>query len=659
MKQSHVENKRLLLVVLPLIALICLSIWYVRNYYHVDDMIKVASKTELYDLHDQDFDSSFYCLEGEVSYLPGIFTPEEFATKEAELQTGNPWDLPSATSRLRILVPENSTYTITASSIDFAHRVYINGELRFAAGNPADNAADFIPGHEQMTIDVKPVNGMIEIIQQGANYVHREGGGHTDLYIGTTDAIHQYLALSAGPEYIYIGLFAALFLIHLILYVVQRTYRPNLFFSFLCLTWMIRTGITGMKVFFEMFPALSWELAFRMEYLTLPIAAIFLVLLIRSIFPTITEKWFVTGICIGSILFSILCVGLDTITLSYMLFYYEAFFSLGILYLFLRFMIKVPKVIKEGQFLVEHWISLVALGFFMVATINDAFYHAGVFHALGFQKAFMMTGLAMLITSMFQMTAMFYGTMRETLLAHEREQKAEAEKELLSEMNRMKSAFYSDLSHEMKTPLTVIAVNAQFAAQNISLGAIDEETITDLNAISAEAKRLAQMVTSLVGIGRMQGVEGEITSLNLENLILETTRIYQTLFARKKNTLDAEVAQNLPHVQGNADQLIQVLINLLSNANRHTSQGHVHIIAKATETNVYVQVIDNGSGISAELLPHVFERYCHGEAGGSGLGLSICKKIIEEHHGTIGVESEEGKGTTVWFILPVREEKVV
>ena len=94
------------------------------------------------------------------------------------------------------------------------------------------------------------------------------------------------------------------------------------------------------------------------------------------------------------------------------------------------------------------------------------------------------------------MTAMFFGTMQEVRQAREREESMAAEKEMLEEMNRLKNQFYTDVSHEMKTPLTVISVNAQFAAQNIRAGMVDEETVMDLTAISAEARRLAGMVTS-------------------------------------------------------------------------------------------------------------------------------------------------------------------
>lgn len=645
-------DKPTLFIVLPLVVLACVSLWYLRHYYRVDDLVRMKSDRGVFDLTGIDFDDGIAYLQGDVPYLAGILTPGEYAEREGEAESGNPGSLSSATSRIRILVPDDRTYMLTAGSIDFAHRVYVNGELRFEAGVPAEVSEDFVPGCAQMTLEVTPVNGRIEIIQQGANFVHREGGGHANLYFGRPAAIQRFLALTFGPEYIVAGLFAALFIVHLVLFVVRRSYKPNLIFSLLCLTWMIRTGVTGAKVFYAMFPALPWQAVFRVEYLSLPCAAVLMVLLIREVFSGVPQKWFVWTVGAVSAGFSVLCLTMDTILLSWALMFYEAFFTSAILYLCVRFCMKVPGLARDGRFQTEHTISLIGLGFFMVATINDALYHAGILHTLGFTIAFSMTGLAMLIFSFFQMTAMFFGTMRETALAHEREKRAESEKEMLSEMNRLKSAFYADMSHEMKTPLTVISVNAQFAAQKIEAGVLDEETMVDLNAISTEAKRLAQMVTNLVGIGRMQGTSGERAPLALDSLLIETARIYQSLFARKKNTLNTFIQPDLPAVEGCADQLIQVLINLLSNANRHTSAGVVELRAAAEEEMVKVSVTDNGEGIAPDLLPHVFERYCHGENGGSGLGLSICKSVVEEHGGEIGIESEEGRGTAVWFTLP-------
>lgn len=655
MKKKKAGEWLPVLLALTLAALACLSIWYMRHYYRVEDMTRVKSVKGVYDLTGINLDRGFVRLEGEVAYIPGILTPSEFSVRGGEAQVGNPWDLTCATSRILIRVPESKSYTITAGSVDFAHRVYVNGEWRYQAGTPAEAAADFIPGCGQMTLEVTPKNGVIELVQQGANFVHREGGGHSNIYFGNAQNIQTFLAQTFGPEYVVVGLFALLFLVHLILFIISPAYRPNLYFSLLCVTWMVRSGVTGAKVFYAVFPGLSWQLAFRAEYLSMPLAAIFMVLLIRELFPGVAQRlfiWIITGI---SAAFSMLCLFMDTVPLSWMIMVYEGCFTLAIIYLCIRFAMKAPGMIKGGSFRIEHAISLTGLAFFMVAAVNDALYHAGVLSMLGFTIAFSMTGLAMLVFSLFQMTAMLYGTMREAALAHERERRSESEKEMLSEMNRLKSAFYTDMSHEMKTPLTVIAVNAQFAAQSLEAEGADEETITDLNAISDEANRLAQMVTSLVGLGRMQGAEGERIPVNA--LLTDTARIYQTLFARKRNTLTVEVTEELPEVEGNGDKLAQVLINLLSNANRHTSNGCVYVRGETAEKKgfpgyVLISVTDTGEGISPELMPCVFQRFCHGENGGSGLGLSICKTIIEEHGGEIGIESEIGAGTTVWFTLP-------
>lgn len=641
------------LVVLFFVVFLCTSLWYLRNIYRVRDMIRVEMEKGVFDLTDIDFDTDLVRLEGKVEYIPGILTPEEFRAREGEAQTGNPWYIPSATSRIILKVPDG-VYTLTGGSIDFAHRAYVNGELRHQAGVPAESEDDFVPGFAQMTVDIMPQDGVIEIVQQGANFVHREGGGHSNMYFGSPSVIRHFLALTFGPEIITVGLFAALFLMHLVLFMIRRSYRPNLIFSLLCLTWMVRIGLTDSKVFYAFFPALPWQAAIRAEYLSLPIACSLLVLMARQIFAGVPQKWFVRTMVTVSAGFSVLCLISNTLVMSKALVFFEIFFTLGILYLCVRFAMKVPGMIRSRQFRAEQAVSLVGYIFFMAAGINDALHHMGIPYYLGLSSSFAMTGLAMMIFSFFQMTAMFYGTMREAALAHERERRAEAENEMLSEMNRLKSAFYTDMSHEMKTPLTVIAVNAQFAAQNIGVGVVDEETVTDLNAISAEAKRLAQMVTSLVGIGRMQGEGG--SRLSLDSLLNETARIYQALFARKNNTLTVEAELDMPPVEGNADQLIQVLINLLSNANRHTSGGAVSVRAETLDREVRVSVEDNGEGIPPHLLPHVFERFCHGEKGGSGLGLPICKTIVEEHGGEIYIESEEGRGTRVWFTLPLKEE---
>lgn len=646
----------MLCAILSLIGLLCLSLWFLRNFYWVGDLTAVEMQDGVFDLQELELEHGLVRLTGNVEYLPGILMPEEFDARCDEALVGNPWRLHAVTSRLIVKVPDG-VYTLSAPSADYAYRVYINGELRHQTGVPTETAEDFIPSYAQMTLDVRPVNGEIEIVQQSANFVHRKGSNHSNLYFGEAPAVHRYLALTLGTEAITVGLFAALFVIHLMLFVIRRSYRPNLIFSLLCLTWMVRTGVANAKIFYALFPHLSWQVAFRLEYLSLPIACFLLLLLAKQVFPDLLPTWFLRLVGAVSAGFAAFCLVGNTVLMSQVLLYYEGFFSLSSVFFCVCFAKKVPDMIRSKTFRPEQAVSMVGYIFFMTSAVNDALHHSGAFYLLGFTSSFAMTGLAMMVFSFFVMTTMFYGTMQEAALAHERERRTEAENEILSEMNRLKSAFYTDMPHEMKTPLTVIAINSQFAAQNISAGLVDDETVTDLNAITTEAKRLAQMVTSLVGIGRLQGAEG--TVLAIDALLNETASIYQGLFARKNNTLTVETAPNLLPVAGNADQLLQVLINLLSNANRHTTGGHVLLQATVSPQGdmVTVTVSDDGEGIAPELLPRVFERFTHGDNGGSGLGLAICKTIVEEHGGEIGVNSEVGQGTAVWFTLPVSDSK--
>lgn len=194
---------------------------------------------------------------------------------------------------------------------------------------------------------------------------------------------------------------------------------------------------------------------------------------------------------------------------------------------------------------------LLGFAFLLAAALWDMLYHRDILLLPALR--FSISEMAMAVFVLFAMTAMFFGTMQEVRQAREREESMAAEKEMLEEMNRLKNQFYTDVSHEMKTPLTVISVNAQFAAQNIRAGMVDEETVMDLTAISAEARRLAGMVTSLVGLGRIQGAAEGRGVLALDSLVLETVRIYQSMFKQKENILTAEVDPDLPSVEGMPD----------------------------------------------------------------------------------------------------------
>ena len=644
---SEKSEKRILKLILPLIAVLMLLVWSVKP--HADETRIITSKDGTWDLTHMDLMQEKVKLSGTVEYVPNALLSHQDFSKRDDFQLGQPGDaVQYATSRMHIKVPQGS-YLICGSRVDFASRMYVNGTLVYEAGKPGSSRKQALPGVEYYVVPAVPdANGDIVIVQQVSNFTHKDGGTHGTLYLGAPRLINQYVTRNEWPEAVLMGGYLLLFLVHLILFLMIRGYKPNLLFSLFCLTWFIRTGVSGQRLLGAVFPALSWTTIFRLEYLTMPISGILLVWLLYQLFPSILPRRFVLAATFFCACFAAIDLFGPTLLMSYTAICRIVILGLIGLYFFIR-LIKYHSHMNSEQAAV-----LSGFVFLLIAAVWDMLYHRDIYILPAMR--FAISEMAVAVFVLYSMTAMFFGTMQEVRKAKEGEERMSAERDMLEELNHLKNQFYTDMSHEMKTPLTVISVNAQFVAQNIESGTIDKETIADVTAISTEAKRLAQMVTSLVGLGQMQGTTVKEHLLSVNSLVEETVRIYQSMFARQKNVLTAQTDPHNPSVEGNADQLIQVLINLLSNANRHTENGRVVVSIEKLTNEVRVNVTDNGSGIEADLLPHVFERYQRGEEGVTGLGLTICKKIIEEHHGKIGIESVIGKGTQVWFTLPVKED---
>ncbi|OPZ18963.1 MAG: Alkaline phosphatase synthesis sensor protein PhoR [Firmicutes bacterium ADurb.BinA205] len=178
-----------------------------------------------------------------------------------------------------------------------------------------------------------------------------------------------------------------------------------------------------------------------------------------------------------------------------------------------------------------------------------------------------------------------------------------------------------------------------------------------LKRISSEANRMALMVTQILDATRIE--EGrmvlELSSCDIDGLVRETVETYFSVLNKNNNRLALRIPLELPSVEADPSRLKRVFVNLISNALKHTYNGTILIKAEADEGFIKVTVKDTGSGISPEDMPHIWERYYKGKHSetGTGLGLFICKFIIESHGGKIWAESELGKGTEFTFTLPL------
>ncbi|SEK57103.1 sensor histidine kinase [Ruminococcus albus] len=237
-----------------------------------------------------------------------------------------------------------------------------------------------------------------------------------------------------------------------------------------------------------------------------------------------------------------------------------------------------------------------------------------------------------------------------------------SEHDMLVEINEMKTTFLSDASHELKTPLAAMsgyAQNAEYDLENGSTDAVKEK----LKRISSEANRMALMVTQILDATRIE--EGRLvldpSPCDLDALVRETVETYFVVLNKNNNRLALRIPLDLPKVQADSARMQRVFVNLISNSLKHTHNGTILIRAEEEGSEIKVTVKDTGCGISEEDLPHIWERYYKGKHSetGTGLGLFICRFIVESHGGKIWVESEVGKGTSFMLTLPVSPGQTV
>lgn len=240
------------------------------------------------------------------------------------------------------------------------------------------------------------------------------------------------------------------------------------------------------------------------------------------------------------------------------------------------------------------------------------------------------------------------------LEAEMREQELLADNETLDRLNRMKTEFFQNMSHDFKTPLTVISTDVLNAVDMLDFEMDKEEMRSSLNNAQHEIMRMARMVDGAMRYSALQDKRKDMEPMDLAPLLHEGAESFRPLLDLSGNVLSLSIPSSLPKVLGNADMLLHVMLNLLSNANRYTRDGEIAIKVLPKSGAVHVIVEDNGSGVKPELLDTIFERGVSDK--GTGLGLSICKTAVEAHGGTIMIESEYGRGTAVTFTLPIYKE---
>jgi signal transduction histidine kinase len=219
---------------------------------------------------------------------------------------------------------------------------------------------------------------------------------------------------------------------------------------------------------------------------------------------------------------------------------------------------------------------------------------------------------------------------------------------------RAKSELMSTVSHELRTPLASIYGYAELLANRLPEG--QHRQFAEI--IHRQADRLAALIGDFLDLQRLE--QGTVTlvsvPVDIGELLSEQAELFRAQSARHQ--LDVVLPDGPVRALGDRDRLAQVMANLLSNAIKYSPDGgRVSVEAVPNGTKVTVSVRDEGIGIPVDQQAHVFEKFFRAETpearsiGGTGLGLALCRELVEAHGGRIGFESEAGRGSTFWFTL--------
>ncbi len=265
--------------------------------------------------------------------------------------------------------------------------------------------------------------------------------------------------------------------------------------------------------------------------------------------------------------------------------------------------------------------------------------------------------------------------------AYEALRKAKREMEIayirLQEVDNMKTKFVSMVTHELRTPLTSILGFAEmirhkleqhiyphFTSDSRHEDQILQKIFRDIHIIISESERMSALINDTLDITKLEA--GKITwnkqPIDIGETLERAVATTSPLFIGRQVSLIRQVETNLPRVEADEDRIVQVFINLISNALKFTSKGTICCKVKRCDNALQISVNDTGIGIPMSGHERIFDAYTQlgdsltNKPKGSGLGLSICKQIIEHHGGKIWVKSKESHGSSFIFTLPIADD---
>ncbi|MDR0594318.1 MAG: sensor histidine kinase [Bifidobacteriaceae bacterium] len=623
------------------------------------------------DLSDADFSENIAQLD------PAVFIhyPEQLLAPGEAGEPGSDAVAPFGTYRARLALPAPGVYAMSQTANDMALRVMVDGQVIGEHGRVGRTAEDSRALAGSLITAFHTASAEVELSYQYSGFVRHYRPPSVNLGIPQLIAAQQERLALRGT------LFAACLLIVALLalglHLLLGLEKAFLWFSLSCLALMIHSSTRGAMLLTLLWPISSVALA-RVEYLAMWCVIHTFFLYADAVFGGPGHAAARRVGEVGLVLYTAAVLLLPPLVFTSMRVWFLTFAAALSVYVSVALALDLRRRRPQtgadavggvrgdaGQAVAEgpaapvgatagRKLVLTAVVLMVAVWLSEEIIWRWMLpHRLadGILTDCAMIGVILLNTMALALHSV--RAQQDLGRAQSRERELQETNRLLDELDATRTRFISNISHEMRTPLTVMSANAQLSKALLRADADRGEIAERLDVVDGEAMRLARMVSEVLPLSLIQEGAKDFAPVDLRAVLETVAGVYRTLLEKNGNALRLTLPRDLPHVRGDADRLVQVFVNLLANANEHTRDGEVAIRAGRFGDEIVVAVADTGTGIAPELLPHVFERGHSGDPRGAGVGLSISKMVVEQHGGRIDAASTPGAGVTVRLALPV------